>query len=566
MTNWIETHWSLVFTLTLVLSNNACKADSAAREPASPGDAASAHDADPTVDHDGATDAQDRDGELADIESGTSTGSDASSPSTDAGDSDGSDGTQRDAEVVDAADAADAADAGVYYPSAENRSGERLKAHFIEASDGARIANGWHDSLLETPCRFAAASDGLVRCVPAGEKVAFAASYFSDPDCTIPVASVALDACVTPQWMQTYDTTTCPARISFYEIGARITSEAGFQRDAVTQACVPTTFQLAGAAYYEAGAFVDPAQFATGEAHFDATLGRVLVREFTTDDGAHAFLGFVDSAMNANCSFGRTFDGVTRCLPEARASVETTRFSDEACSLWVATESKSTATCTAPRFASERKLVDCISHTRIYETGSALSSVYAQNDTSCVQSESPPTLNDFQLGSVLEDDVFVEASFERPTSGPPSARLIPGRYRLLGGVFRSNAQLFDTVRNENCSFAIAGDGKLRCLPSSSASEFFYRDAQCTEPVLDVRSFEGCERTEAPTIARVYDRTSCPTRVRVIEVGDEVELDPVYILFIDGRCLSMSHPSGRFFLEGDEIPPDAFMDAEDVVAP
>lgn len=550
-----------------LFSAGACSEGSIARGPvlqqpdadaAGYADVAATHDRDATLSStsDGASDAHPDGGTPFDASTQPGAG--------DAGDDGGTDGAVPSQEDAGAPDA----EPGGYYPNAENRSGDRLKVHVLEASDGVRVANGWSDNVLGTPCRFAAASDGLIRCVPAGEHVAIATSYFVDSDCTKIIGTVPYESCAPPRWIQAHDSSTCPPRVGFYEVGPRVVSEAAFRFDSATQACVSTSLQLAGAVYYEAGAFVDPTHFETGQTNLDTTMGAVSVREIVTDDGAHAFLGFVDSSSNANCLFLRAFDGVARCLPEARAWVQSDRFSDAQCGHPVASEASATASvCSSPRFASERMIVDCVSHFRFYETGPAIEATYAKDgEASCI--ESAPTLgqSNFELGPVIQDNAFVEVTSEKLDLGLPSQRLFPWVFKMLGRSFRgSSGQVFDAVRNESCTFSTASDGKPRCLPYSSASEYFYRDPACTEPVLSVTSFEGCDRAEAPTIARVYDRTRCPYRVRILAVGPEVQLDPVYLLFDDGRCLSTSQPSARFYLEGDEIAPDAFVEAEDVEA-
>lgn len=65
----------------------------------------------------------------------------------------------------------------------------------------------------------------------------------------------------------------------------------------------------------------------------------------------------------------------------------------------------------------------------------------------------------------------------------PGSRLKPkfrlgddGAKEYLGGVW------WDSDRNEDCSFAVAADGKTRCLPKGSDFRYF-ADAQCATPMV-----------------------------------------------------------------------------------
>ena len=62
-------------------------------------------------------------------------------------------------------------------------SGDRLKARWRVASDGAREFVGWYDSERKENCTFILAADGSTRCMPSGG----GAFYFSDDTCTDPL-------------------------------------------------------------------------------------------------------------------------------------------------------------------------------------------------------------------------------------------------------------------------------------------------------------------------------------------------------------------------------------------
>ncbi len=69
-------------------------------------------------------------------------------------------------------------------------SGTRLHAKTLVASDGARTFLGWHDTMLDTDCAFATASDLQLRCLPGItlDPTLQATIVYSDAACTKGVA------------------------------------------------------------------------------------------------------------------------------------------------------------------------------------------------------------------------------------------------------------------------------------------------------------------------------------------------------------------------------------------
>lgn len=75
-------------------------------------------------------------------------------------------------------------------------SGTRLRARYLEGSDGSRYYNGFQDTMLGVPCFPQRASDGITRCLPQEPQNAVG-SFFSDSNCTNP-AIVVLKSCASP--------------------------------------------------------------------------------------------------------------------------------------------------------------------------------------------------------------------------------------------------------------------------------------------------------------------------------------------------------------------------------
>lgn len=91
---------------------------------------------------------------------------------------------------------------------------------------------------------------------------------------------------------------------------------------------------------------------------------------------------------------------------------------------------------------------------------------------------------------------------------------------------RQFAGFRDTMRNENCTFALAEDGMTRCLPFDSSltalQEIVYEDSTCNQPaaVLDRR----CQ-TPKYAVFTLFDR--CPASYEFFPVAMEVTPPMLY---------------------------------------
>lgn len=115
---------------------------------------------------------------------------------------------------------------------------------------------------------------------------------------------------------------------------------------------------------------------------------------------------------------------------------------------------------------------------------------------------------------------------------------------------------FDSQRNEDCSFAQAADGKLRCMPNGQAATL-YGDASCMTAI--VMTPTGCT---APTYAIGNDTTSCGTGgAHVYKLGGAASPTTVYAK-AQGQCFSAGPAAMgfNFFSVGAEIPASSFVSA------
>jgi hypothetical protein len=115
---------------------------------------------------------------------------------------------------------------------------------------------------------------------------------------------------------------------------------------------------------------------------------------------------------------------------------------------------------------------------------------------------------------------------------------------------------FDSGRNENCSFALASDGKLRCLPNGQATSV-YADSQCTTAI--VMGPAGCT---APSYAIGMDNTTCGTGgAHVYKIGAAAAPTTVYAS-AQGQCFSAGPAATgySYYSVGAEIPASSFVSA------
>jgi hypothetical protein len=151
------------------------------------------------------------------------------------------------------------------------------------------------------------------------------------------------------------------------------------------------------------------------------------------------------------------------------------------------------------------------------------------------------------------DDVVVNSP--PPVDFVDGTRLHAIAYATPGGG-KAFSGWRDTARNETCRFVRAGDGKLRCLPEHRIAGFF-ADQTCSKPVL----YNSCPTI--PAYASV-GRDECGARIFPL-TGDPAPL-PLFEMR-DGMCGGIfPAPNLDLWASGPEEPPEAFVAAEELLAP
>jgi hypothetical protein len=441
-------------------------------------------------------------------------------------------------------------------PSGDGGSGERrlytggtrVKAKYYETTDGAFQFFGWIDTQLGLDCYFTPAADGKSRCVPAQGTAFWSANYFRDSNCTQPMG-IYSPGCASPpvRYIVSDDRSGCPGRTRVYTVGARINAGTTAWYD-FGNGCQQTNFSD-NTEFYEIGAEVAATTFVGATEQVGPDLGGVARVDVVADDGARGMRRFIETTRNTLCTFRDAADATYRCLP-GDAYVSGSTFTNASCSAQVA--SRALSACAAPPYAIGETAQGCGTISRVYAVGAPVATPYA-NGPSCVPLMGASGAQFYALGAEVPLATFGEGRVVVPGG---TARVRAKELLLRGGEPYPSG-LRDTQRNEDCYIGVAADGTWRCLPTSSASLYFFSDAQCTQRLAYSVNRAGCNPT--PTLATASDGTQCPARTRVYQVGQTVSPPTIYVQLAN-QCLQTSTSGVTFYSVGAELPPSSFVQA------
>jgi hypothetical protein len=257
--------------------------------------------------------------------------------------------------------------------------------------------------------------------------------------------------------------------------------------------------------------------------------------------GVRVPMSWFDSQLGTECDFQKDAAGMYRCFPVTH-SYDSLMYRDAACSDVVATIREGCPLALPAGYVrSFGSGCDGIGEVRqIGERLPAGTPLYAR-DSSNVCIPQTTTVPAYALGPKLSESNFVIA-IEEVGSG---VRLAPIFLHAEDGA-REWVGIQDTQLGFRCGAGLAADGTTRCLPWDRTMLYTFRDAQCTQGVL--------ERGVCGTSSFVY-KEAAPNcgGLRIFKVGASVPVPTLYDDF--GQCVSQGPPSaGRQFVAvGDEIP-------------
>lgn len=387
------------------------------------------------------------------------------------------------------------------------KSGSRLKIRWNDF-DGTKAFSGLWDSTRNEACSARKFTDAKTYCVPNSGNI-----VYRDAACAMPIGR-QFRSC--PQVQVNYFTETDPQTCDnltkrIFPRGAQLGGTVSYYTLSGTTCSGP----FDGSAYdmFALGNEVALAEFATFETPAPTEPGRFQQRFAESADGARVFAGTYDSEMGTDCNL--VLDGArtgARCVPVA--SSFGSYYGDSTCTSQRATFRKG---CTVPKF-STRYNTFCSyipSVPEVFRTGAlTTAAVFLPNGTP------PPTCTAIVPSTELSFyEVGTQVTLDSLTRTPDTEG--KGRYRLVHTGFGASSlrdpQLYDTMRQTECTPTTMMDGSVRCLPLtvySVSPTTYYSDSACTveQPILFVPSVPAanCTLPPVPAFATRTVTTTTPT--------------------------------------------------------
>jgi len=118
---------------------------------------------------------------------------------------------------------------------------------------------------------------------------------------------------------------------------------------------------------------------------------------------------------------------------------------------------------------------------------------------------------------------------------------------------------WDVLRMEDCAYAKAADGKMRCLPSKTMpGSGYFQDAGCTKPLAMVAA-TNCAPT--PTYVAYFD--ACADAAHIAPLTGKYSGTMVH--YVDSGCISTPTPTGlTFYTLGAEVAASEFVEGTETV--
>lgn len=140
--------------------------------------------------------------------------------------------------------------------------------------------------------------------------------------------------------------------------------------------------------------------------------------------------------------------------------------------------------------------------------------------------------------------------------GTKDGSRLKARYYVADDGARQFAGWFDTQRGEDCTFQVAADGKMRCMPIPRVQGYvlYYADASCSQKI--VADATGC----ATGYAGIWDTSGCgQSRLHLHSLGSTVNSATIYYSY-NGSCTPIAKGDTVYRHVGAEIPASSFVGA------
>ena len=456
-------------------------------------------------------------------------------------------------------------------------SGTRLHAKSLTGG-GAREVVGFHDMQRNEDCTFQPAEGGRTRCLPA-TATANQTGTFSDPGCQVPSLSAPAP--------------TCSDDVKYgITLGYNNNCSAGEPTELRKFLDPATPRYIQG----PTGCSVAPAIPVTPTRPATVPLGDVIPwtdfveaietivpgspvseKVLVATDGARQHVGYRDDKLGADCSFQLMSDGITRCVPAAREGQ--IYYGDASCTRPLAVNDYSNgSTCSVT--ASEAVIANlwlepsvdvCGGIRNVYRLGtydgsaSGASIFQMTNQPPSGAPSNSPGVATCQASGTLGNGFsnYRTVGDVINTSLPSTPRVSTGGTdRLVPALVWPPAAdalvpgWHDTMSDVDCTFTLATDGKMRCLPLASKATILFTDDACKSPtVVAVLSEPSCIGLRR--YARVVS-TTCPPTTKIYALGpDAKDLMSASVAAGPGQCGKVTQAMAAF--DATEMAPSQFVE-------
>jgi hypothetical protein len=419
----------------------------------------------------------------------------------------------------------------------ETRSGTRLKAHWRVSADGARTFAGgpwgWNGV-----CHFTARQGDTFICVTATDYPRPGAiSLFADAGCTQPVISQRSIVDKNPTF-ELLMPNHCPLEGGIFQPDPDASPlEHVFQGDGLR--CWENTDAPAGtyrpAKELRSGLVI--ARLVTGAAK-DGWAPQTL----EADDGAREFYGWKNVAESYTCFFGRTSDGVTRCLPGDASTglYGDDLFADPQCQTPAAMAFISS--CARAAYVSVPPVTACARGGEVHRGGDRIATAYHFDGGGKCSPARDSNLAGFAIGTAVPAGNFPAVKY---APGVGTTRLRPVYVVGMPQPTPVAGFMWDTALQTRCE--ASGD---RCLPdpAASVSPGYFSDPACTQTLV---AYDG-----ACGLDERIGRSAGPGASAFYRIGAPYS-GPVFD-HADGPCAASETIEGRKFRRAERLPDDAFV--------
>lgn len=361
------------------------------------------------------------------------------------------------------------------------KSGTRLKVRWNDF-DGTKAFSSVWDSTRNEACTPRKFTDAKTYCVPTSGTI-----VYRDATCTMPIGRQSRTC---PQTQLNYFTDTDPQTCDnlakrIFPRGAQLGGTVSYYSLSGTTCSGP--FDGSSFDMFALGTEIPLTEFATFETPTPSEPARFQQRFAESADGARIFAGIYDSELASDCFL--TLDATranARCVPSSTSAG--TYFGDTNCAVSRTSYRKG---CTAPKFSTRYNLFCAYTASLpdVFRNGALTGAAVfvPTGSTPACQAITPSAeLSFYEVGAQVALDALARTP---DTEGK-------GRYRLLhtslGNSRLREPQLYDTIRQTECTPTTMQDGTVRCLPVSiygMSGTIYYSDAACTveQPITVVPS-------------------------------------------------------------------------------